>query len=283
MNPQEQQYALHNPENFRNSINHNSVEICSKYITIIIEYLKFSVENTTNIKPQNCLNYIIVRGIETLTNVFNNILFFTKNLGITFFHSQKAYYFYIEFIGQISGSQNTFLQLSSRDATLYVYKKTLYELHNDLKRNIVQTKEDATKLDILQKNGMLFKNIINTIINKNDFSNANSLETKITTIDKLEKICNQINKLTNSINVNGDIVKTTDKINVMYNFVDNIGNNETLNTEKYLDILELYFKKASKNIDLINHEYSIKKIIDLNFNDKLTYYCPNDFVNYLFN
>ena len=138
---QEQPYSLHNSENFKQNITQNTTDIVQKYIMLLIEYLKFATEKIINIKNKFYLNYVILRGIETITNVFNNLLYYTKNLGISFFHSQKAYYLYVELIGQISESQNTFLQLSSKDATHYVYKKTLYELHNDLKKMLSKQKK----------------------------------------------------------------------------------------------------------------------------------------------
>lgn len=49
---------------------------------------------------------------------------------------KKAYYFYIEFIEQISDNNVTFLQLSSRDAILFVYKRTIFELNNEYIKNI---------------------------------------------------------------------------------------------------------------------------------------------------
>ena len=34
---------------------------------------------------------------------------------------------------------HAYLQLNSRDATLFVYKKTIYEINNDHKKNIIIT------------------------------------------------------------------------------------------------------------------------------------------------
>ncbi len=280
-NTQEQPYSLHNQENFKNRILSSSTEIVNKYVSLLTEYLKFAFEKIDSIKNKNYLNFIIIRGIETITNVFNNLLYFTKNLGVSFFHSQKSYYFYIEFIGQITETQNTFLQLSSRDATLYVYKKTLYELHNDLKKNVTQTKEDTEKLETLHKNSLLFKNIVNYLINNKDFSVTYSLDDKIKYIEKYEKICNQINKMIHNINTNINTNKNNDNINTIYNFIDNINKNSKIPIEKYLNILELYFKKIGKNENLINNTYMTKKLIDLNFENKLETCNATEFVNYL--
>ena len=67
--------------------------------------------------------------------MFSNIFYYTKNLELSFYHTQKAYYIYIEFIEQISDDNVTFLQLSSKDAILFVYKKTIFELNNECKKN----------------------------------------------------------------------------------------------------------------------------------------------------
>lgn len=45
---------------------------------------------------------------------------------------EKSIYLYIEFIEQINQTENSFLEFNSRDATQYVYKKTIYDLKKDL-------------------------------------------------------------------------------------------------------------------------------------------------------
>ena len=87
-------------------------------------------------KNYECFIFIIERGIETIMHVFSMLFYYTKNLDLTFYHSQKAYYFYIEFIEQISDDNVSFLQLSSRDATTFVYKKTLYEINIEYKKTM---------------------------------------------------------------------------------------------------------------------------------------------------
>ena len=285
---QEQPYSLHNSENFKQNITQNTTDIVQKYIMLLIEYLKFATEKIINIKNKFYLNYVILRGIETITNVFNNLLYYTKNLGISFFHSQKAYYLYVEFIGQISESQNTFLQLSSKDATLYVYKKTLYELHNDLKKNVIQTKEDCEKLEILQKNSILFKNIIHCLFNKKDFSES-SIEEKTKILEEYESICSQITRLIENINITNNKNKNTEnkntenKINILYNLIDNFSNRENINSKKYIEIIDLYVKQVIKNVDLINNNYLTNKVINLDFEEKIYDNDSKDFVKWLLN
>ena len=42
---------------------------------------------------------------------------------MTYYNCQKGYIYFIEFIGQISEDNHSFLQLNSKDASLFVYKK----------------------------------------------------------------------------------------------------------------------------------------------------------------
>jgi hypothetical protein len=58
------------------------------------------------------------------------VLLYTQNLDAAFHHAQKSIYYYLEFISQVAEQRNAFLQLSSRDAITYVYKKTIYLINN---------------------------------------------------------------------------------------------------------------------------------------------------------
>ena len=100
-----------------------------KMIIIFVTIIYSSICHAENIKLQNqiYLKFIVIRGLETITNVFSIILYYTKNIDLTYFQCQKSFYYYIEFIGQISEEQHSFLQLNSRDAITYVYKKTLVD------------------------------------------------------------------------------------------------------------------------------------------------------------
>ena len=142
-------YSLNYSENYRSELNESTGLITKKYSELLCEYIKFIVENI-NTKNKPFSKFIIIRGMDTITNVFNNILYYTKNIDLTYFHCQKSFYFYVEFVGQISEDEKMFLQLTSRDATTYVYKKTLFEISNEMKKiNENISKETKNKLDII--------------------------------------------------------------------------------------------------------------------------------------
>jgi hypothetical protein len=181
-------YSLHNLENYKKNIDSTTSEITEKYYLLLLEYFKFIIEN---IKPKNkaFTKFIISRGLDTITNVFNSIFYYTKNLDLTYFHCQKSFYFYVEFVGQISEDEKMFLQLTSRDATTYVYKKTIFEINNEWKKKINETHSQETdnKMAIIENYMNMYKTFIYKIIN-NDFKENNL------NIEVFEKICKKINK-----------------------------------------------------------------------------------------
>ena len=75
--------------------------------------------------------FITNRGLITFKHIFNILCLYTKNFTLILHHIKKAYLYYVEFIGQIGDDKNTYLQLNSKDATLFVYKKTLFEINNE--------------------------------------------------------------------------------------------------------------------------------------------------------
>ena len=112
---------------FNKDLNRSIPEIIDKYIDLICEYFAF-IDEKKNITHKKQYHYLRTRGLDTITHVFVIMLFYTKNLELTFYHSQKSFYLYVEFIEQIFDVQHTFLHLSSRDASVFVYKKTIYEI-----------------------------------------------------------------------------------------------------------------------------------------------------------
>ena len=71
---------------------------------------------------------------------------YTKNLELTVHHCKKAFLYYVEFIGQIGDDNHTFLQLNSKDATLFVYKKTIFDINNEYKKKVTYTLNETKKL-----------------------------------------------------------------------------------------------------------------------------------------
>jgi hypothetical protein len=129
------------------------------------------------------------------------LFFYTKNLDLTFYHTQKAYYFYIEFIEQISDDNITFLQLSSRDAVMFVYKKTIYDINNEYKKNIPKlTQDDEEILEIIKLYVIIYKKNIHFLINHPNFLYDKKKEIITIFCDKFRLLNNNLIKIKIKLN-----------------------------------------------------------------------------------
>lgn len=241
-------YSLNNLENYLKIINESENDIINKYYMLISEYLNFIVENIKfkNINT-NYTKFIIKRGFETITHVFTMLLYLSRNLNIAYYHSQKAFYFYVEFIGQISDDKHTFLQLSSRDASIFVYKKTIFEVNNEIRKNITDLSDnDIIKLDLLNVYITIIQKITYLVLEKN-YNYLKQIEQT-----KFELINN--NKL------------SCDDIHIIDNFISNfnrIENNISFN--KCFELTQSFINKYTKlkpdnktilNQSIINNKFS---------------------------
>ena len=137
---------LQNSENYNKTLTDNIFDIYNKFTSIINEFILHMLDNN---KSENVENELY-EGIKTLTHVFKFLILYTKNLDLTIYHCQRAFYFFIEFMDQMNDESHSFLQLTIKDAILFVYKKTIYDINDDYRSNynIESTKEEEL-LDII--------------------------------------------------------------------------------------------------------------------------------------
>ena len=189
-------------------------------------------------KNKQNYKFIFERGIETLIHVFTIIFYYTKNLELTFYHSQKAYYFYIEFIEQISDDNINFLHLSSRDAVMFVYKKTIFEINNEYRKNIKELSIDEQQiLSTIDTYINIYKNILLFVVKHN---NSNS-------INYINFCCDNIKYISDTINKNK--IKTH-QIQYIYLF-SKLLDNPNINIQDFFSLLDEFIKKLTnkKKID----------------------------------
>jgi len=236
------QYSLSNVDNYKSNFQSSIQDILTKIVSVIIEYMNFMSEKI-KMKNKQYYQFIFERGVETVIHVFTNILFYTKNFDLAFYHSQKAYYFYIEFIEQISDENVTFLQLSSRDAILFVYKKTIYEINQDYKKSLPElSSDDKIIITTIDTYIAIYKKIIRIIIYDPDFSYTNNVYHISKNCDKLKILTNELNKLKSKRNYLENIylftnllvdkqIKLTNLFELLLNFIKQI------QTKKKIDAL----------------------------------------------
>ena len=265
-------YVLYSITNYKPLITNSIQDILTKFVHVIIEYMRFISEKIT-MKNKAYFRFIFERGVETLIHVFFVIFYYTKNLELTFYHTQKAYYFYIEFIEQISDDNVTFLQLSSRDAILFVYKKTIYDLNNEHKKNIHEPSlEEKYILSMVESCSYIYKSIVQFIINHNDFKYETKNEYINMCCDAIEFIGDKINK--NKFK--------KDSIECIYLFT-NLLADKKIDVKDFFRILDEFIKriniKKKLNDKVIKnkiYDSEINSIIDNNELGKIVEYIFTD-------
>jgi len=204
-------YSLHDTENFNKELTVTPNEVMVKYSDLLTEYTKFIIENI-KIKNPNYSRFIIIRGLDTITHVFTTILYYTKNLDTTYYHSQKSFYFYVEFISQISEAEKLFLQLSSRDAATYVYKKTLFDLNNNVLKQQCSN-ETKLKFDTIGELIKIQKTILLNVLH------GGKALVKVDAVEEFEELTKKINSLTFDLE---KIIQLTRIIDILYYKTDTV-------------------------------------------------------------
>jgi hypothetical protein len=158
-------YLLNQHENYHTKLEYSVENINAKYNELVFEYLNFVAENKKMVfKNSDYFKFVVFRGLYTISHVFYFILMYSNNLDMAYYHSQRSYYFYIEFIEQISDDLHSFLKLSSRDAVLFVYKKTINEIPADIQKNVLFLPETMQILKIVSLNIENMKDMLDLII-----------------------------------------------------------------------------------------------------------------------
>jgi hypothetical protein len=272
------QYSLHNADNYLDSFHSSTpttsttTDILNKYKILVLEYLQFIIENM-NCKSDEIYKYIILRGLTSITHVFQFTLLNTRNLNLSYFHSQKAFYYYVEFIGQITGEQNTFLQLTSKDAIMFVYKKTIFEIHGDFRKTSSNSnsQHESTEYEIfhlLDIYCQIMKIIVSHFISQHDLVEMRTNKTYLDELKKIEKTCDMMNTTkTNSSQLQ--------KIKLV---IDCLGDVK----EKYHEIIQIFILKfvKSKPTYELHEEHFKEKIAKYILAHNISS-NPDTFMNYL--
>jgi hypothetical protein len=208
-------HNLLNANNYKEEIQYDKHTILDKCALLITEYFMY-LDEKVNIKNKVYFNYILLRGLDTIMHVFDGMMFYTKNVDLAFYHSQKAFYYYVEFIEQIMDTQNSFLKLSSRDASLFVYKRTLYEVNTEYIKPSLQPDALVSTMKCLNVYCRIYKMVVHYFINEHlaieykteqigHFTNkltklSSKLNYLIMDDTTLQKLCDHltINSLTNT-------------------------------------------------------------------------------------
>jgi len=238
-------YSINNTDNYNISCNIDLRNIINKYMEYINNFFLL-IKDNTYFKQYSYSKYLIINGIQTVNHILNMLIIYTKNIDLTFHHIERSFIYYVEFINQIM-INNGSLNLNSKDASIFIYKKILYDI-DDLhkKNNNFDIEQDTTLGHLLELIG-LYNNILYSYID--NFSNVNNIN--------LTNYVYDINYIS-SINKNFSKLNYNRLIENMPFFIDIINIlKEKIQTDKLIKIIQ--YLNINNNINLRN-----MKLININ-------------------
>lgn len=240
---------LNNIANYNNSLDIQSHIIFLKYVGVVHELIQCVVDNI-HIQNNDYLRYIIILGIKNIGYIFKLLILYTKNVELTIFHCQKSILYYVEFIGQIGENNQNFLNLNSKDAILFLFKKTIFMINNDFRTKFTQDTTCKNILDTSNKYITIYNNILFQFINTYNFKDDN---TKIQNIifTKIYKIVESL--IQYEITYKKDTHNKNEKLDSINNVVTmiNLNYNQYAIRENYTYLIDFFVKKMQKkHLDL---------------------------------
>tara|TARA_Y100000816_G_scaffold273040_1_gene239015 strand:+ start:340 stop:996 length:657 start_codon:yes stop_codon:yes gene_type:complete len=154
-------FKLNIEENYLKDLLYDKNNILKQYFLIIQHYIEHCLDNTNN---KN--NSIFYTGLNMTTNIFRLMLFYTRNLELTMYHTRNGIYYYVEYISQITDTDdNIFFNLTVKDAIMYVYTRTLFDINKSYSKDSSNT---TIELDFLN-DYLIFMNTLSSLLIK-DYS-----------------------------------------------------------------------------------------------------------------
>ena len=215
----------------------NIKQILQEYKSLISEFI-IHISDSVKLHDKSYYEFIIKRGLDTLLHCFKMLLLYTKNIGQVSYYCKKALCYYVEFIGQIAQDSNSYLQLNTKDATLFVYKKTIFEIDNDFRKKYVFNLDEKETLELITLNIEIFNSLVfNQLkLQNKDINNEKDVATILT------NIVNCFNRLeTGTTNIKADIENSK----IIQFFVNNIVIFCT-DVDNYIEICNTFIKKIKK-------------------------------------
>ena len=233
-------YLLSLKENYLEDITFNERDLVNDWQSIILEYLSYAQEsvNKISLNNKNLSKFLLIRGIDTIHRVFSTLLFFTFNPSLVLYHCQRSFYFYIEFVTQIKQDDKSFLQLNSKDAVLYVYKKTIFEIDFDVKCNRIISTSNKKKLKKIELAIEIMKCALFKIIN--NFDLPSELPTLLKPYNNI--IC---------IILYGNKSLYDKHLDIIYSIIEVLVS-KISNINVMIETIILFLKTSNNNIELFN-------------------------------
>lgn len=155
LNTKDTDLYLSNMDNYLINYTYPIEDVIQIFTSVIHNFLNHC-EKAIYISNKQYLHYVIETGVDILHNVFSILYLYTKNLELAKQYTERGYYIYCEFIGKIGDSHHKYLQLTSKDASLFVLKKTIYDINHSYTRNFSLTDDEALYIDNIKQYSGLY-------------------------------------------------------------------------------------------------------------------------------
>lgn len=263
--------SLQNLENYKSDHTSTTSEIFSKYIGLISEYFIQCIDNIF-IKNINYYKYVLMRGVDTLTHVFKILLLYTKNLHLAYTHCQKSLYYYVEFICQIGDDTHSFLQLNTKDAALFVYKKTIFDINNEYRKEFASIKNCCSITNNIDSMIKLYTNYISYIVYDYSFTADN----KIQFIKQFNNNSCKFSQTILNLSLNISDEDYFNKLEIVHKF-DQLLSLSNGKKFQYIILFSKKFQKKNISLDIVK-----QKLNSQENNNKRNTLSPAKYINWIY-
>ena len=264
--------------NYNDDININVSILFLKYVGIIHNLISSIVENI-NVKDLEYLKYILIKGIKNTTYIYTFLLLYTKNINLTVYHTERNILYYVEFIGQINLETNNFLKLSINDASLFIYKRTIFDIDCEFRKNYIETPKTKNIIDLLHQYINIYNNILIMYINTFDFYTFTTGDLQKNIFTKLYKISERLIQIPSFCkNTNISEHEAIKKITVMVSEIDKFHHCKIIKNNYFIVVNYIIKKFLSKPINI---DGFINKINGDHFEERIKNMSITRMVNYL--
>jgi hypothetical protein len=236
-------YNLLDTKNYKQHIDDSINEIITIFILLVKEYITLIFKK--GIKNE----YVFISGLNAIIHIFNITFYYTKNLKLACYYTQQGYHVYLDFINELNNVNISFLNLKTKDAIMFVYKKTIFSICNEYKKNIniktFNTIDENKLLENLHKLINIYKSIIDHF--------SKSILIYYTSEEEINNFCDYLTKLNTLICSKKKDGKNFD---LLIYFLHMFCNRRENNGE--IEYIDLFFN----NIELFLNNINKKKYYD---------------------
>ena len=273
---------LDNVENYKPSIEVSESVLFLKYVGLIHELIECCSESLI-IKNKNYLKYIMIKGIQNTLYIYTFLLLYTNNVDLSVYHTQKSILYYIEFVGQLGEDSHNLLKLNTQDATLFIYKKTIFDVNNEHRKKFVESEDTKYKLEILEQYNDIYNKLVIHLIDTYEFTGNSMSEIQKILFTKIYKIVEtliQIPLLCYHCNI--DVKTKLDHNKELVSIILNCNKMDIIRKNLWYLIDSIVKMGIRKNINIdiikqkLTEEDNDKKMKHMSMSKLVTYLCIHD-------